>query len=141
MLSIVTAVQISDGKPYPIFYIGLQGAWPGLLWIGMYTEIWATFSAYYIRVNGAYYRESWWKKVVAGTLPFFLPIVAFVPAAVLFVYAAQGFNAAVCESLVLRGLLQGFQAEWIAEDGLDLVNCESVSIHSIRRSLTQTLFQ
>jgi len=46
IVSAVTAVRISQDKPFPRSYIGIQAGWIAPLWLGFWCETWATFSAW-----------------------------------------------------------------------------------------------
>ncbi|ORY66950.1 hypothetical protein BCR35DRAFT_181006 [Leucosporidium creatinivorum] len=126
MVSIVDAVNISKGGDYPTHYVGLQGVWPAVLWLGMYSEIWATFAAYYIRRWGAFYEESRTKTAVATVLPFILPVIAIAPPAVFFTFGAQNFNSAIREFSSLRSTLVSYQQEWTPAAGLDVLNLATI---------------
>lgn len=126
MVNIVDAVRIAEGQEYPRRYIGLQGVWPAVLWLGLYTEIWSTFVAFFIRRYGAYRQMSGFKSALATVAPFVFPILAIVPGAVLFVKAAGPFNSAVATYGELRPRLQEFQRAWTPEAGLDVTNILSV---------------
>lgn len=126
MISIVAAIRVSRGAAYPVYYVGLQAAWPLVLWLGMYSEIWATFASFYIRKHGAHYEESWPKTVVAVSLPFLFPIVACTPPFALFYLAAGGFNTAIRQYEIVDTLCRGFQANWVEADGLDIINLLSI---------------
>ncbi len=117
---------VSLGRSYPVYYVALQIVWPLCLWTAMYSEIWATFASYYIRKYGAFYRESWWRTAIGWGLPVLVPLLAYLPPAILSGQAAHGFNTAIriYEEVVVT--LKGFESTWVAEDGLDIVNLLSI---------------
>lgn len=96
-----------------------------ILWLGMYAELWATYSAFYIRRFGSFYESSRVKTAVATLVPTLLPVAAIVPPAVLFAFAARHFNNAFTDFASVRTLLAGFQASWKVEDGIDIINRKS----------------
>ncbi|GAA5823636.1 hypothetical protein JCM11251_000705 [Rhodosporidiobolus azoricus] len=119
ILTVVTAVRIADHRKFPSYWVGLQAGWIGPLWTGIYCEAWAVLCAWYIRKKGAFYKESKFKTFVAVTLPFFLPLLAWVPPVVLFYKTANYFNHGYRTSLVMIDRLEGLQATWSPTQGLD----------------------
>ncbi|GAA6031075.1 hypothetical protein JCM8097_003992 [Rhodosporidiobolus ruineniae] len=122
MLTIVTAVRVADREHFPSYWVGLQAGWVLPLWLGFYTECWATFCAWYIRKKGAFYKESWFKTIVAVTLPFFLPLLAVIPPVALFYIAAHQFNSAFRTSLVMIDKLEGLVPTYDPAKGIDLIS-------------------
>ncbi|GAA5902333.1 hypothetical protein JCM6882_000504 [Rhodosporidiobolus microsporus] len=122
ILTVVTAVRIADREAFPRYWVGLQAGWIGPLWTGIYCECWATFCAWYIRKKGAFYKESGFKTFVAITLPFFLPLLAWVPPIALFYITASWFNKGYRTSLVMIDKLEVLQAKWTPEEGLDFAS-------------------
>ncbi|GAA6012095.1 hypothetical protein JCM10207_005126 [Rhodosporidiobolus poonsookiae] len=112
MLTVVTAVRIAENKPFPSYWVGLQAGWIGPLWTGIYCEGWATLCAWYIRKKGAFYKESRFKTVVAVTLPFLLPLLAWGPPVGLIYVAAHRFNAAIRGSGVMISALNTAGESW-----------------------------
>lgn len=92
----------------------------------MYSEIWATYAAAYIRRFGAFFEESRVKTALATILPFILPVVAVAPAAALFTLGAHYFNSAIREFSSLRHTLIALQAAWVPADGLDVINLTTI---------------
>ncbi|KAK4055683.1 hypothetical protein OIV83_000229 [Microbotryomycetes sp. JL201] len=126
MVTIVNAIQISRGGDYPRSYLALSVVWPAVLWLGIYSEIWATFAAYYIRRYGAHFQESSFKSVVAAVLPWVFPLVAIIPCAVLFTLGATRFNHSISLYSEVRAQLFEFRDQWQPAFGLDLGNLASI---------------
>ncbi|GJN89740.1 hypothetical protein Rhopal_002729-T1 [Rhodotorula paludigena] len=120
--SIVTGVRISNGEPFPRYWVGLQAAWIAPLWLGFAFEAWATLSAWYIRKKGAFYRESRFKTAIAIGLPILLPLVAWVPPIVIFSNAALLFNRAFRVMQDILTTLTRVNSEWTPAKGYDLTN-------------------
>lgn len=126
IVNLVDATHIAQGQDYPKRYIGLQAAWPAVLWLGLYTEIWSTYVAYFIRRYGAYTQRSTLKRILATVVPFIFPIIAIVPSAVIFTQAAVPFNSAIAVYAEQRPQLESWRAEWTPDKGLDLQNILTV---------------
>ncbi|GAA5923546.1 hypothetical protein JCM3775_000425 [Rhodotorula graminis] len=120
ILSAVTAIRIAEGEPFPRYYIGIQAGWIAPLWLGFWCETWATFSAWYIRKKGAFYRESRLKTVIASTLPFAVPVLAWTPPVVLFCLAARQFNRGFRDMEALSDTLREADAAWTPAKGFDI---------------------
>ncbi|KAM0788781.1 hypothetical protein ACM66B_002871 [Microbotryomycetes sp. NB124-2] len=126
MVTIVSAIQISKGADYPRYYLALSVVWPAVLWFGIYSEIWATFSAYYIRRFGAHYNENKLKTVVAAIAPWTFPVIAVVPCAVLFTMGATRFNHSISLYSAVRQQLFQFNDQWTPAVGLDFGKLASI---------------
>ncbi|GAA5889592.1 hypothetical protein JCM8208_001068 [Rhodotorula glutinis] len=120
ILSAVTAICIAEGDPFPRYYIGIQAGWIAPLWLGFWCETWATFSAWYIRKKGAFYRESRLKTVVASTLPFAVPVLAWTPPIVFFCLASRQFNRGFRAMEALSDTVRDADAAWTPAKGFDI---------------------
>ncbi|ORY75055.1 hypothetical protein BCR35DRAFT_325899 [Leucosporidium creatinivorum] len=118
MVSIVDAIRISEGYDYPSRYIGLQGMWPLLLYLGIYSELWATYSAYYIRRFGTQGNRR--QAFVAAIAPWLPIIIAIVPPAAFFSLASKDFNKSFKQFLDTRETMRAHEKTWTIADGLDL---------------------
>ncbi|GAA5902329.1 hypothetical protein JCM6882_000503 [Rhodosporidiobolus microsporus] len=114
------AIRSSRGDPIPPYYIGLRAAWMAPLWTGIYCECWATLCGWYIRKNGAFYKQSALKSAVAIVLPFFLLLAAWIPPLVLFYLAAHDYNASYRFATSLSNSLRALEATWTPSDGLEM---------------------
>ncbi|KAM0745852.1 hypothetical protein T439DRAFT_330307 [Meredithblackwellia eburnea MCA 4105] len=128
LLQIVNAVRISGGpeNPYPRYYLVLQGIWPMFLWLGMYTELWATLCTLAYRRYGFHETTSRWKIILAQVLPLMVPIVALAPQLGLFLMANNVFNTALNQDDTIVQDFKLWQKEWTVDKGLDLGNLQIV---------------
>lgn len=127
MLNIIDSINISKGRDYPSHYLALQIVWPAILWLGIYSEIWATFAAYMIRrVRSlpAERNDKGWRVALATVLPFVLPVIAFVPSAVFFALGVGQFNKSIRLYSGIRDQIDVFKSEWQPADGMNLGKCE-----------------
>lgn len=84
----------------------------------MYAELWATWSAWWIRRFGTEGSKA--KVYIAAIIPWLPIIVAIVPPAVLFTLAGRGFNNSFEQFLATREAMRRHEASWTPADGLDL---------------------
>ncbi|GAA6008930.1 hypothetical protein JCM11491_003838 [Sporobolomyces phaffii] len=117
---VVGAHKIAKSEPYPIWFQGVKGSWIAPLWTGIFCELWACFSAWYIRRYGPHYRESRARTAVAIAIPVFVVLLAWVPSATMVFQGAVSFNTSVRWARKTKLMLEGWQAQWVPEKGLEL---------------------
>jgi len=89
----------------------------------IYIELWATYSAYYIRRFGT--QASRRQAFVAAVVPWLPIIIAVVPPVVFFSLASKDFNKSFQQFLDTRETMRAHETTWTIADGLDLAQRES----------------
>ncbi|GAA5889598.1 hypothetical protein JCM8208_001069 [Rhodotorula glutinis] len=117
---IVLSVDVAQGADQKPYYQGLRRSWFGAIWFGVYFELWSCICSWYVRARGAYYKPSHAKRMIAVIVPLILPIVAFVPPAILFTRSSQDYNASFKISEDISATLGGWGEDFKAGDKLDI---------------------
>ncbi|GAA5844647.1 hypothetical protein JCM3766R1_005973 [Sporobolomyces carnicolor] len=122
----IGATQIVEFSSYPHWWQGVRAGWIGPLWLGIFFEVWACYSGWYIRRYGAHFRESTVKTLCAFSIPIVIVLSAWVPPTFLFVRGAREFNEALRVADVVKGTLERWQSTWSPTEGLNLANFMSL---------------
>ncbi|KAL8279951.1 hypothetical protein RQP46_007532 [Phenoliferia psychrophenolica] len=126
ILNLFTGIAIADGSPYPDYYLVLQGLLPGFLWLGIFTEVWATLGSIAYRHRSSYRITSSASQWFIALIPILVVSVITVAQAILLALAQRDFN----QSLVYySSIMENFftwSLAWTPDKGLDLVNLTKV---------------
>lgn len=91
--------------------------------LSIYIELWATYSAYYIRRFGTQANRR--QAFVAAVVPWLPIIIAVVPPAVFFSLAGKDFNKSFQQFLDTRETMRAHEKTWTIADALDLAQRKS----------------
>ncbi|GAA5923545.1 hypothetical protein JCM3775_000424 [Rhodotorula graminis] len=117
---IVLSVDVAQGADQKAYYQGLRRSWFGAIWFGVYFELWSCLCSWYVRARGAYYKPSISKRVLAIVVPLVLPVVAWVPPAILFTRSSQDYNASFEISEDITATLGAWGQQYRSGDKLDI---------------------
>ncbi|GAA5851838.1 hypothetical protein JCM9279_001903 [Rhodotorula babjevae] len=117
---VVLSVDVAQGADQKPYYQGLRRAWFGAIWCGIYLELWSCLCSWYVRARGAYYKPSLVKRVLAVVIPLVLPVVAWVPPAVLFTRSSQDYYASFKVSENISATLGEWGEDFEPGDKLDI---------------------
>ncbi|SCV71906.1 BQ2448_4600 [Microbotryum intermedium] len=108
---LVATIRLVAGYHYTSWYTGLQGSLPLVLLLGQYSEIWATFSNFYVRKFGDQ-GSSILVSILSVLVPLTYPLVVVVPPMILFVYAGHELSIMLVAVDKIDASLEELAATW-----------------------------
>ncbi|SDA01298.1 BZ3500_MvSof-1268-A1-R1_Chr10-1g02567 [Microbotryum saponariae] len=125
-----TTIKCASGTRTPGWYISLQGILPLALFLGQYSEVWATAAGYAIRRYGVHNGDPPLVSLAFTFLPALCPLVILVPSIATFVLAAQNFAQVGTSGAAVLLSLKISAESWVPGEGLVLSQLEP-SLHNL----------
>ncbi|SGY19500.1 BQ5605_C014g07664 [Microbotryum silenes-dioicae] len=135
IFGLVTTIKCASGTRTPNWYIILQGILPLALFLGQYSEVWATAAGYAIRRYGVHNGDPLLVSLAFTFLPALCPLVILVPSVTTFVLSAKNFGQVETSGAAVLLSLKISAESWIPGEGLVLSQLEP-SLHNLGLMMT-----
>ncbi|KDE04638.1 hypothetical protein MVLG_04938 [Microbotryum lychnidis-dioicae p1A1 Lamole] len=135
IFGLVTTIKCASGTRTPSWYIILQGILPLALFLGQYSEVWATAAGYAIRRYGVHNGDPLLVSLAFTFLPALCPLVILVPSVTTFVLSAKNFGQVESSGAAVLLSLKISAESWIPGEGLVLSQLEP-SLHNLGLMMT-----
>ncbi|SCV73978.1 BQ2448_6408 [Microbotryum intermedium] len=130
IFGLITTIKCATGTRTPGWYISLQGILPLVLFLGQYSEVWATAAGHAIRRYGAHNGDPPLVSMAFAFLPVLCPLVILVPSISTFVLAAQKCAQVGTAGAAVLLSLEISAESWVPGQGIVLSQLEP-SLHNL----------